>query len=313
MDIDKNVTKAPSNRLFLLLALDGSRMAESVLPIVEELSNFCFLELLLLHVIEKNAPTSVHGERHITTVQQAQTYLENIAARFANKKAIVHIHVHPNEVGDVAQSIIEHTNEYQPSWVVLSTHGSGGVKELLFGSIAQEVLGHGNCPVLLIPPLIAKADGEVKLRHILLPFDPLHKQDEALLHAAKLAQMFGATLKIVLVVPKPDSLYDERALAQRFMPNAIQAILEINEEQEKEQLNKIASSDILKYIEVTTQVIRGDILPQLVNTINQEKVDLVVIASHAEHGFGALVKGSLVPRLIKQTKKPILLIRLEHT
>ena len=49
----------------ILIPLDGSRLAETVLPAGVYLAGVLGSTVTLLHVIERDAPQEVHGERHL--------------------------------------------------------------------------------------------------------------------------------------------------------------------------------------------------------------------------------------------------------
>jgi nucleotide-binding universal stress UspA family protein len=89
----------------LLVPLDGSRLAEAVLPIVERLAPAWNATVLLLHILERHAPEAVHGERHLTEAKQAAAYLENIARRLQERAIPVEFHVHDVQAGNVARTI----------------------------------------------------------------------------------------------------------------------------------------------------------------------------------------------------------------
>ncbi|MEZ4620068.1 MAG: universal stress protein [Caldilineaceae bacterium] len=59
----------------ILVPLDGSRLAEAALPVAMGLAAQLRTRVTLLHIIEQNAPASVHGEPHLTTAAAAHTYL----------------------------------------------------------------------------------------------------------------------------------------------------------------------------------------------------------------------------------------------
>ena len=65
----------------LLVPLDGSRMAESALPTAAWLAARAGATLTLVHVIEKNAPSEVHSERHLVSPEEAGDYLAEVASR----------------------------------------------------------------------------------------------------------------------------------------------------------------------------------------------------------------------------------------
>ena len=96
-------------------------------------------KIVLLHIIEENAPQTIHGEPHLTRVEEAEAYLDTLASRSLGQLAIEH-HVHGTEENNVAQSIAAHVEELGADVVALSTHGSSGPRRVVFGSIAQQVL-----------------------------------------------------------------------------------------------------------------------------------------------------------------------------
>jgi nucleotide-binding universal stress UspA family protein len=71
----------------ILVPLDGSRLAESVLPAANYIAQKMHATITLIHVIEKNAPEEIHGERHLTNAEDANRYLGDIAASFFTRSA----------------------------------------------------------------------------------------------------------------------------------------------------------------------------------------------------------------------------------
>lgn len=121
----------------ILLPLDGSRLAEAALPAAVHLALNLGASLTLIHVIECQAPPAVHGERHLTQADEARAYLDEFARRAVPAGLPVARHVHAQEVEDVAESLVEHVRELAPDLIVMCTHGRGGLRSLMFGSVAQ--------------------------------------------------------------------------------------------------------------------------------------------------------------------------------
>jgi nucleotide-binding universal stress UspA family protein len=120
----------------LLVPLDGSGLAEVVLPLVERVANAFGASVTLLHVL--------------TGLDEADCYLERVATRPRASGITVATHTHSVPQGDVARSIVEHAGEDVTDLIVLCTHGRGSVRTRLFGSIAQQVIHRGTTPVLLL-------------------------------------------------------------------------------------------------------------------------------------------------------------------
>ena len=67
----------------ILVPLDGSRLAEYAMGAAASLAARFHARLLLLHVLERGAPATVHGDRHLTGVEEAEAYLREVAARWS--------------------------------------------------------------------------------------------------------------------------------------------------------------------------------------------------------------------------------------
>ena len=129
----------------LLVPLDGSNLAATVLSATAYRgATHTGATVTLLHVIEHHPPQAVHGERHLTTVDEARRYLAGVAATAAASlppTIRVEQHVHPNQEDDVARSIVEHARELRVDLIVMCTHGSGSLRRWLSGSYCAE----GDC------------------------------------------------------------------------------------------------------------------------------------------------------------------------
>src|SRR3954469_2389250 len=102
----------------ILVALDGSRLAEAVLPAACSLARALGARLALVHVLEREPPATAHGEPHHADAAAAPApghaephhadapaaaaYLERLAGELRAQGIAVEVHVHERPVGDVA-------------------------------------------------------------------------------------------------------------------------------------------------------------------------------------------------------------------
>lgn len=145
----------------ILVPLDGSKVGEAALPVVEELvsklSPELKVEVTLLQVISSlthwvvagEASASVrYTERELEQIKkQARDYLAKAGEGLRGKGAIVKSKV---EVGNAAGEIIETADKIKADLVAMSTHGRSGLGRWAFGSITDRVLRGGNVPVLMV-------------------------------------------------------------------------------------------------------------------------------------------------------------------
>lgn len=296
----------------ILLPLDGSQLAESALPVVAYLADKLKAQVTLLHVIEKNAPASVHGQRHLTSDEEACQYLQQIAGKAFPPAVEVYRHVHTEEVSKVSQSIVQHSDEFDPDLIVMCAHGEGGLRDFMVGSIAQQVIASGTIPVLLLKP--EKTDTETfgGFEKILVALDgnPAHESGYKI--AGELASELGSSVHLVQVVPTLSTLNARQAPTGTLLPATTAALLEIDEDNACEYLEE-KITDLQKYkIEVSAEVERGDPARQVVQSADAQEAQLIVLGTHGKSGMNAFWAGSVAPKIVEQTHRPILLVPVER-
>ena len=292
----------------ILLPLDGSALAESVLPAAAYLARVFGAKITLVHIIEKDAPAVVHGERHLTQLAEAEAYLAQIRQRAFASETAVSLHVHESAMKDVAQGIVEHQDELAPDLIVMCSHGRGGFRELVFGSIAQQVITSGRVPVLLVRPQAADGEKAFECRSILAPTDARPHHEVGLLIAARLAQTTRARLNLIAVAPTLETLAGRQAVTGRFMPGATRTMLEIVEDELRSYLGGMAERFKAEGVEVSALVGRGDPAALIARNAETTHADLIVFATHGKAGTKAFWAHSIGAKVLAQTVRPVLLV-----
>jgi nucleotide-binding universal stress UspA family protein len=263
-------------------------------------------------VIEKNAPQEVHGERHLTDDEEAHRYLDEIAQKTFSPEVEVDNHVHSEEVRDVAKSITAHVSEFEPDLIIMCAHGRGGVRDVVMGSIAQQVISLGATPLLLLHP---EEDWQTKppgLSKFLIGLDGVAEHEASLNFGGDLALKLGAELQLVNVVQTPDTLQGERAAAGKLLPATTMAMLEMTESYALQYLEEKAARYRSQGMTVALQVRRGDPHKQLIKAAEATHSDVIVLGTHGKAGMGAFWSGSVAPKLVGQTRIPLLLVPVKR-
>lgn len=293
----------------LLVPLDGSQLAEAALPIAARLADACSAAIALLHVIEKDAPNSIHGDRHLVSRADAEAYLAQLAQQLAGEDRRVEFHVHEAPVGNVAQSIATHAEGPRSDLILLSTHGAGGVREALWGSIAQRALQLSHRPMLLV-----RARGDTRAtplfttRTIMVPLDGTTAAEAALPLASTLARRLDVHLRLVMVVPTLETVAGEQQPRATFLPGATRVLLDVQEEQATAYLEHLAASIRSMGVPTFAEVRRGAPVAQLAADTTEHADGLVVAATHGRAGLQAIWSPSVAARLLKRTSAPVLLV-----
>jgi nucleotide-binding universal stress UspA family protein len=301
----------PVTHKSFLVPLDGSRLAEAVLPATASLASRSQALVTLLHVIELRAPATIHGERHLTNAAEASFYLEQVAARLRVNGVMVECHVHDDGEYNVAQCIFEHAQELQCDMVIMCTHGHSGLRGLLFGSIAQQTLQRGAQSILLVFPHEEKSASPFDLQRILVPLDGVVAHEPALPAAIELASAFQATLHLALVIPTLATLSGGQAISGMLLPTTTRAVLDQAQQEAREYLDQILIQCRSEGVNATSEILRGDAVPMVLRLAERLNIDLIVMASHGRAGLDALLAGSVAARIAGRMERALLLMRAE--
>jgi nucleotide-binding universal stress UspA family protein len=294
----------------LLVPLDGSSLAEVALPYAEFLAAKLGGTVTLIHVLERNPPQTVHGAAHLTDAGSAKRYLDEVAALAFPPGVKVAKHVHTGEVSEVARSIVEHAGEFKPDLIVMCTHGSGDLRDLLFGSIAQQVISLGTTAVLLIPPTASPKAPTFACRCVLVPLDGDQSHEQAIQAAVEFARICSAAVHLLMVVHTPNTLAGERAAASRMLPGATAELLNLTEQGAQEYLRNQVARLQATGLTLTAEVARGDPAKTIVATAKRIDADLIALGTHGKSGMDAFWQGSVAPKVSSQSNIPLLLVRL---
>jgi nucleotide-binding universal stress UspA family protein len=290
----------------ILVPLDGSNISEAALAPAAYLAKTLKSQVTLLHIIEQGAPTEVHKERHLTKPDEADAYLKEAAQRAFPAKAKVETHVHTVAVSNVARSIVDHSSELKPDLIVICANGRSGVHDLIYGTIAQQVVAMGTIPLLVVKNKISSFE----LKKILIPLDPDSMHDNSLGMAETLAKSFKAELDLLSIVPTLSTLGDEQAAAGNLMPVTTQAYLDLKVENAKNDLQTHVDALHKGHLKAIAEVARGDPASIIVKTSKKSSADMIILSTHRKAGLRAFWARSVAPHVARRTKIPLLLIPL---
>jgi nucleotide-binding universal stress UspA family protein len=292
----------------ILLPLDGSQLAESAIPVAAYLAEAVKAQVTLLHVIEKNAPEKIHGQKHLVNEGEACDYLAAVAENCFPKDIKVYRHVHTDEVERVSASIVQHSDELDPDLIVMCAHGQSGLHDFMLGSIAQQVIAAGSVPVLLLRPKESDNGQFTGFKNILVALDGNSEHESGFDAAVELALELKAALHLIQVVPTLSTLSVKQSATGTLLPATTTALLEIDEDTAQEYLAEKLKLLQEKGIEASAEVERGDPAKQVVQSPVAHASDLIVLGTHGKSGLNAFWTGSVAPKIVEQATIPILLV-----
>jgi nucleotide-binding universal stress UspA family protein len=134
----------------ILIPLDGSALAEQILEPAADLAQQMEAQCNLLRVIESPPKSGDDGPEVSRDKVQAETYLEHVAAKVREKGVQVRTRV--LVARHAVEAILEEA-EIQPNSVIaLASHGRGGIKRMLLGSVADKLVRSAKSPVFVYRP-----------------------------------------------------------------------------------------------------------------------------------------------------------------
>jgi nucleotide-binding universal stress UspA family protein len=136
-----------------LVPLDGSPVAEAIIPFIIEIAGPLDMAVRLLRVVEPIPPVVVEGaspvivDDPVARQRDAEEYLAPIAAELRSRGVDAAWEVRR---GAAAATILAAAKSADADLIAMSTHGRSGLGRLLFGSVAEQVLRHADVPVFLM-------------------------------------------------------------------------------------------------------------------------------------------------------------------
>jgi nucleotide-binding universal stress UspA family protein len=145
----------------ILVPLDGSELAECVLPHVKTMATACDIrQVVLLRVVEPlsaGTPSPLALDFEVVEfkiiekarMKTAEEYLARIEAQLSKEGLSVEAKV---LTGKPAETISEFAEREKVDLIAIATHGLSGVSRWVFGSVADKIMRSASAPVLLIRP-----------------------------------------------------------------------------------------------------------------------------------------------------------------
>lgn len=143
-----------------LVPLDGSMVAEAIVPFILEIAGPLDMEVVLLRVIVPTPPVLVEGAGPVVAADveklraDAEEYLAAVAASLRARGVRATTQV---RFGHAVAEILDGAREADADMIAMTTHGRGGLGRLLFGSVAEAVLRQAEIPVFLMRQTKAQA------------------------------------------------------------------------------------------------------------------------------------------------------------
>jgi len=282
----------------ILVPLDGSKLAEAVLPYAAYLAGALQLPLDLIHVSDpETVSPSLHPSR-------AAEYLQQTAAALPAGLRV------RSEVknGAAAAVIIDSASADTGALIAMATHGQTGGQRWLLGQVAQKVLQAAKNPLLLIRPHDGgQPGGDTRFGNVIVALDGSHLAEQTLPHVVSLASRLALPVTLVRTFNLPSASY---FMAAHLPAPDAAALREKTKKEITDYLHAKAGELAAKGVrKVATVIEEGSGAEEIIQLARKTPDSLIAMCTHGRSGMGRWVLGSVTDRVVSNCGAPVLVIR----
>lgn len=294
-----------------LVPLDGSSLAECVIPHVLSLSRALDARVSLLQVLERPRDAGllqpIDPLRWQLKKSEALAYLERISSNF--KAAGVRVDSFVQE-GPPADGIINFANNQNIDLIVLSTHGQSGLSKWNVSSIVQKIIMRSNKSTLLVRAYERSAAelNVYQYQHLFIGLDCSARAELVLPLALRLANHYQAYLTLGTVIHAPElvshfpiSVEDAQMLEQ---------LIKRNENAVSHYLDQLHAQLSQTGINIKTRLTTSkNPIAALHAMVENENTDMMMLVAHGHSGEGRWPYGSVAASFIAYGTTSLLIMQ----
>lgn len=296
----------------ILVPLDGSTLAECVLPHVIAIAPVSNARVTLLHVMERalnerESPAVDPIEWHLQK-QNSEKYLDQIVSQL-NNSGILGVERVILE-GRPASSVVDFAHHNNVDLIVLSTHGQSGLSGWNVSSVVQKILLRSYKSILLVRAYIPASSAATKVRYkrLFLGMDGSPRSEFILPFAVGLAQFHKSQLILETVIEKPHSI--NRFPLSKEDEELINTFVEKNYQAASRYLEQLITQFSLKDLTLKAHVSIGHSAISVLHDMAEESnADLVMLAAHGNSGEKRWPFGSVTTSFIAYGNTSLLILQ----
>jgi len=282
----------------IIVPLDGSDVAEIVLPYVAVIAVAFNAEVALVTATEQETPDKN---------QMLQSYLKRVAEELEH---IVKKHPALTVSTDVltgkpAEEILKLAVQKKADLVIIAGHGASGGNPQLLGNIATKILAASNRPVLLVREkgtLFAKSDDLIK--RILVPLDGSQMSEGSL----KTVETMAARLSAEIVLFQAIEPVRYIPGFETMVPNVVLPVDDEIKRSAAKYLNGIEKPMKQNGIRTSSMITADTPAEAIIDYADSGSIDLIAMTTHGFSGIKRWVFGSTTEKVLQASTKPVLVI-----
>jgi nucleotide-binding universal stress UspA family protein len=273
----------------ILVPLDGSELADRILPYVERLASAGRSEVLLVRILDDFSVDDARL-RGNDIFGAAEAKLAERVEALGRRGIAVRFDIRPGD--DTAARILDCAEDYRPSVIALSSHGRTGADLWLRGSVAERLLRASRFPVFVVNPRARPS--AASFARILVPLDGSELSEAVLPSVGEFAKVFGSEVVLLHALEEHPAAYPVASLSES--PGDAQSVLE-------RARRRIPDA------KVRTLAVKGSPAFAILHAVETEKADLVALTTHGRSRISRWAFGSVAEHVLHQSRAPLLVVR----
>jgi nucleotide-binding universal stress UspA family protein len=293
----------------ILVPLDGSALAECVLPHVKAIAPVTKARVSLIHVLEH--PENRGGGPPVDPLgwhmqkQEAQRYLEEKIEQLQKEGLEADSTILE---GKSAEGIIDFAHANDVDMIALSTHGRTGLTGWNVSSVVQKVLLRSYRSTLLVRAYDTDSSAEISYQRLFVASDCSTRGEYILPFAISVAQFYKSRIILGTIIEKPVII--QRLPLTEEEINLANQLSEINQRTATHCHKQITTQLSLKGIDFESYVRVADhAIGALHDMVEEVQADLIMLVAHGETGERRWPYGSITTSLIAHGTVPLMIIQ----
>jgi len=280
----------------VLVTLDFSPSSQKILDHIGEIPGI--QEVVLLHVVDATRPSRLgwtpgpHIENTNLLLAGKKEALEHLGIKV---RISVDVIVNAITQGTISRAILEIAETEDVSLIIVGARGINPIQELLLGSVSSTVLRDAKMNVLVMRSGQVSGAGPAAPRplfsNVLVPTDFSKPADDVI---SALKTLVGMKKVVLLHVV---SCAETKAEIDECVANAQARLAALQQD--------LAGAGI----EANTRVCVGDPTEMILSVAEEDDVSLIAMNAHGTDWLHNLVLGSTTFTVVRETKKPVLIVR----
>jgi nucleotide-binding universal stress UspA family protein len=292
----------------ILVPVDGSLLAENIIPHTMTMAKACNSEITLISVLDPLVGSNSSRPTDPLDWQirraEVEAYLKDLSSRFQiNGLRVRTIWLE----GKAPDRVLHHSTSIGTNLIMLSSHGQGGISGWNSSSVVTKIIQQARTSVMIIRSYSSPEHGPTNLcyRRILVPVDGSRRAEYGLSAAAHLAREQGAELLIAHVI-KPPELPRRTPLSVQDR-TFIRQVVESNQAEASQYLNALKATLDCK---VETCLLTEDSVAEALHTLaEQERIDLVILNAHGRGANSRRPFGSVTINFLAYSTITLLIVQ----